>query len=54
MLWRLTLSGDTVTSREALLSNRGERYRTVVQGPDGWIYLLTDDGNGKVLRLRAP
>ncbi|HIV72814.1 MAG TPA: PQQ-dependent sugar dehydrogenase [Candidatus Aquabacterium excrementipullorum] len=54
VLWRLTLSGDTVTSREALLSNRGERYRTVVQGPDGWIYLLTDDGNGKVLRLRAP
>ena len=54
VLWRLTLSGDTVTSREALLSNRGERYRTVVQGPDGCIYLLTDDGNGKVLRLRAP
>lgn len=54
VLWRLSLSGDTVASRETVLSGRGERYRTVVQGPDGWIYLLTDDSDGKVLRLRAP
>ena len=54
VLWRLSLSGDTVSGRETLLGDRGERYRTVVQGPDGWIYLLTDDSNGKVLRLRAP
>ncbi len=54
VLWRLTLSGDKVASREALLGDRGERYRAVVQGPDGWIYLLTDDSNGKILRLRAP
>jgi aldose sugar dehydrogenase len=54
VLWRLTLSGDKVASRETLLGDRGERYRAVVQGPDGWIYLLTDDSNGKVLRLRAP
>ena len=54
VLWRLTLTGEQVDSREKLLEGRGERYRTVLQGPDGWIYLLTDDSNGKVLRLRAP
>jgi glucose/arabinose dehydrogenase len=48
-LWRLTLSGDAVTARERLLASRGERIRDVRQGPDGWLYLLTD--NGKLLRL---
>jgi len=51
-LWRLTLSGNTVTARERLLADRGERIRDVRQGPDGWIYLLTDSGNGKLLRLQ--
>ena len=49
-LWRLTLSGDTVTGRERLLADRGERVRDVRQGPDGWLYVLTD--NGKLLRLQ--
>ena len=47
-LWRLTLNGNTVTGRERLLAERGERIRDVRQGPDGWLYLLTD--NGKLLR----
>ena len=47
-LWRLTLSGNTVTAQERLLAERGERLRDVAQGPDGALYLLTD--NGKVLR----
>jgi glucose/arabinose dehydrogenase len=50
-LWRLTLDGNTVTSRERLLADRGERIRDVRQGPDGWLYLLTDSSNGKLLRL---
>lgn len=42
-LWRLVLSGHTVTGREHLdLLN--ERVRDVRQGPDGWVYLLTDAG----------
>ncbi|MCR8956396.1 PQQ-dependent sugar dehydrogenase [Variovorax sp. S2] len=49
-LWRLTLSGDTVIGRERLLADRGERVRDVRQGPDGWLYVLTD--NGKLLRLQ--
>ncbi|HSV59948.1 MAG TPA: PQQ-dependent sugar dehydrogenase [Variovorax sp.] len=47
-LWRLTLNGNAVTGRERLLAERGERIRDVRQGPDGWLYLLTD--NGKLLR----
>lgn len=50
-LWRLTLDGNTVVGRERLLADRGERIRDVRQGPDGAIYLLTDDRNGKLLRL---
>jgi glucose/arabinose dehydrogenase len=43
-LWRLTLSGNTVTAREQLFNSLGERFRTVRQGPDGWLYVLTDQG----------
>lgn len=51
-LWRLTLNGNTVVSRERLLADRGERIRDVRQGPDGWLYLLTDSTSGKLLRLQ--
>jgi glucose/arabinose dehydrogenase len=39
-LWRLTLSGNTIASREALFP--GARVRAVKQGPDGALYMLTD------------
>jgi glucose/arabinose dehydrogenase len=39
-LWRLTLNGNTVASREALFP--GARVRAVKQGPDGALYMLTD------------
>lgn len=53
-LWRLTLDGNAVTARERLLADRGERIRDVRQGPDGWLYLLTDAApNGKLLRFEA-
>jgi hypothetical protein len=29
----------------------GARIRDVVQGPDGAVYALTDEGNGEILRL---
>jgi aldose sugar dehydrogenase len=48
-LWRLTLNGDTVVSREELFANLNERMRDVTQGPDGWLYILTD--SGKILRV---
>ncbi len=48
-LWRLSLAGDTVSAREYMLRSLNRRIRDVVASPDGWIYLLTDDG--QVLRL---
>ncbi len=50
-LWRIELSGNTVVAREPLLTELGERIRDVRQGPDGWLYLLTDSGNGRLLRV---
>ena len=50
-LWRLHLDGTRVVGRERLLANRNERIRDVRQGPDGRLYLLTDGGNGKLLRV---
>lgn len=50
-LWRLALQGRVVVSREALLKNEVGRIRDVRQGPDGWLYLLTDEADGRILRL---
>jgi glucose/arabinose dehydrogenase len=52
MLVRLSTQGESVTGQERLLGDMGERIRDVRQGPDGFIYLLADDANGKVLRVR--
>jgi glucose/arabinose dehydrogenase len=48
-LERLVLEGDTVVAHEKLLE--GERIRDVRSGPDGAVWVLTDDRDGKVLRL---
>jgi glucose/arabinose dehydrogenase len=50
-LVRLVLKNDRVIGEERLLLERGERIREVVQGPEGALYLLTDDKNGKLLKL---
>jgi glucose/arabinose dehydrogenase len=46
-LWRHVLDADgKVTAREevAAVKALGKRIRAVKQGPDGWLYLLSDDG----------
>ena len=50
-LWRIVLAADGKSEifRERLLASLGERIRDVRQGPDGWLYLLTD--SGKLLRV---
>ncbi|WP_119420372.1 PQQ-dependent sugar dehydrogenase [Desertibaculum subflavum] len=48
---RLTLDGDKVTGEERI--SLGTRIRDVRQGPDGAIYVLTDDSDGEILRLTA-
>jgi glucose/arabinose dehydrogenase len=50
-LVRLVLENDRVTGEERLLTERGDRIREVVQGPEGAVYLLTDGSAGKLLRL---
>ena len=51
LLVRLELDGEKVTKEERLLQDLGERIRDVRQGPDGALWLLTDSGNGRVLRV---
>ena len=50
-LHRLVLDGDRVVGEEVLLKDRGERIRDVRAGPDGALWLLTDDPQGVVLRV---
>jgi glucose/arabinose dehydrogenase len=50
-LVRLTLDGQKVTSEERLLGTLNARIRDVRQGPDGWLYVLTDGAEGQLLRL---
>lgn len=48
---RLEMDGVRVTGQEVLLSGQGVRFREVATGPDGALYLLTDERDGQVLRL---
>ena len=50
-LWRIAFSGSNVAAKEEItvIKNLGQRIRAVKQGPDGWIYLLTD--GGQLIRL---
>lgn len=50
---RVNLENGAVVSQETYLTDREERYRQVVQAPDGSLLVLTDDSQGKVLRLTA-
>lgn len=49
-LVRLALDGRRITAEQRLLEGQA-RIRDVRQGPDGWLYLLTDGAGGQVLRL---
>ncbi len=51
MLVRLKLDGEKVVREERLLKNVLGRIRDVRTGPDGFIYLLTDEPNGVLARL---
>jgi glucose/arabinose dehydrogenase len=45
------LNGNTVTGEERLLQSLYERIRDVRQGPDGALWLLTDNSAGRILRV---
>ena len=51
LLVRLKLEGEKVVREERMLRNTLGRIRDVRQGPDGLIYLLTNESNGVLARL---
>ena len=53
-LVRLILENDRVTGEEHLLADRGQRVRDVRQGPDGALYVVTDEKNGELWRIAPP
>jgi glucose/arabinose dehydrogenase len=50
-LARLELDDGKVAKEHRLLEGVG-RVRDVRQGPDGWLYLLTDSSDGKLVRVQ--
>jgi aldose sugar dehydrogenase len=52
-LVRLELRDGRVVLEERYLGELRERIRDVVEGPDGFVYLLTDNPRGRILRVRA-
>jgi glucose/arabinose dehydrogenase len=53
-LIRLGLDGNRIVSEERLLDDRGARIRDVRVGADGNVYVLTDEVDGKLLKLEPP
>ncbi|HEX7781244.1 MAG TPA: PQQ-dependent sugar dehydrogenase [Sphingobium sp.] len=49
---RLRVQDGKVVLEEALLTDLRERIRSVGQGPDGYLYVITDSAKGRLLRLR--
>jgi len=51
-LWRITIDGEVVKSMEELFVDDRVRSRKVIQSPQGKLYILTDEDNGKIIRIR--
>ncbi len=49
---RLVIANGKLVEEETLFTEIGERIRDVRTGPDGFLYLLTDSRNGRLLRIR--
>jgi glucose/arabinose dehydrogenase len=52
LLVRLTLKGEKVISEEHILGSLNERIRTVINGPDGNLYILVDNDPGKIYKIK--
>jgi glucose/arabinose dehydrogenase len=53
-LIRLSLDGERITGEERLLQDLGARIRDVRAAADGNLYVLTDEDDGRLLRLHPP
>jgi glucose/arabinose dehydrogenase len=52
LLVRLEVKDNEVVSEQRFLNGKYGRIRDVVEGPDGLLYLLTDERGGALLRLQ--
>lgn len=50
-LVRLVLKDNKVVGEEHLLTDRKQRIRDVKEGSDGFLYVVTDDSNGELIRI---
>ena len=50
-LVRVVIKDNRVTGEEHLLMDRGQRIRDVRQGPDGALYVVTDESNGELWKI---
>ena len=49
---RIELQGNKVLKEEKLLEEMKQRIRDVREGPDGLLYVLTDEEKGQLIRLQ--
>lgn len=48
---KLDISGDNLIDRGIVYSKLNERLRDIVSAPDGSLYVLTDGGNAKLIKI---
>jgi glucose/arabinose dehydrogenase len=48
---RLIIKDNKVIGEERLLEDQHKRFRDVVQGPDGALYAITDEDDGRIYRI---
>ncbi|HEX8149737.1 MAG TPA: PQQ-dependent sugar dehydrogenase [Pyrinomonadaceae bacterium] len=51
LLVRLVIKGNRVVGEEHLLADRDQRVRDVRQGPDGALYVVTDERDGELWKI---
>jgi len=51
-IWRMVIEGETIKSAEELFTDNRLRIRKVVQSPLGKLYILSDEVNGKLIRIK--
>jgi len=51
-LWRFRIENDTIKSAEELFVDDRVRSRKIAQSPRGKLYILTDEDNGKIVRIK--
>ncbi|MCU0353106.1 MAG: PQQ-dependent sugar dehydrogenase [Cytophagales bacterium] len=50
-LWRLIVENEKIVAAENLFIRQPVRLRKVIQSPEGKLYVLTDEPNGKIVRI---